>query len=178
VKFGIALGVVALLVPLSVAWGTPRTVPPGASGANQYTETLPGPGGDEPTSGHSGDQHGGEARDPAQVLGKSSAAKLEGLGPEGVAAARLATESAPAKSARDRNGTNGGQGKSSTGTGRSESGSTSSGSSAIGQVVGQLSGSSSSGGMGLLLPVLIAMTVVGAAGYLVGRHRLPAQPRD
>jgi hypothetical protein len=175
-KFGTIFLLALLMVPPPGAWGTPGTVPPGAAGANQYMETLPGPGGNEPTTGHSGNQHGSEARNPGRVLGKANAQKLEELGPEGVAAAHLAAESAPTAAGGKRpdsnQGTKGGQSKSPVSgesAGRHESSGT--GSSAVGQVVGQLSGSSNSGGIGLLLPVLIAMTVVGAAAYLLGRHR-------
>lgn len=65
-------------------------VPPGNSAVNQYTETYPTAKGGAPAS------ETGE-RSPAESLGARNADKLEGLGPEGRAAAELA---APPASAR------------------------------------------------------------------------------
>jgi len=147
----------ALLLGAASAAAKPGNVPPGVSGANQYTETLPGPGGNEPTSGA-----GGKGKSPAKVLGHGNAAELEALGPEGRAAAQLAAESAPEST----NGANGGEAHGKTSSAPSSS-------SGVGQVLGQVTGSSGSGGMGLLLPALIAAAVVGAAAYVIGRRRLP-----
>jgi hypothetical protein len=47
----------------------------------------------------------------------------------------------------------------------------------VGQVVGELTGTSGSGGMGILLPLLIALSAMFAAGFAFARRR-PAQPRD
>lgn len=149
-----------LALPVATAAAAPGRVPPGNSGVNQYTETLPGPGGNEPTSGIGGKANGGGGRTPAKVLGHANAAQLEALGPEGRAAAQLAAESAPESVTRQPNGKE----------------SNSSGSSGAGQILGQLTGSSDSGGMGLLLPLLIAMAVVGAAAYVLGRRRTAHTP--
>jgi hypothetical protein len=134
-------------------------VPPGVSGANQYKETLPGAGGNEPTSDVAA---GMSDKTPAKALGHANAARLEALGPEGREAAQLAAAGAPGhvvgKQAPE--GTPG-----------------TPGSSGLGQVLGQLTGSSDSGGMGLLLPLLIAMSIVAAAAYGLGRRRT-AHPQD
>jgi hypothetical protein len=169
-----ALFVVAL--PVAGAAAESR-VPPGVSGANQYSETLPGPGGNDRTGGGSG-------KTPAQAVGKENAAKLEALGPEGKAAAELAAETAPGggKAAGGHGGaaSNGGAagGGASTGTG---SGSDTSGSSGLDQVLGQVTGTggseSGSNGMGLLLPLLIAAAIVAAAAYALNRRRT-ARPQD
>lgn len=154
-----------LALPVANAAAAPGRVPPGNSGANQYTETLPGPGGNEPTSGIGDKANGGGGRTPAKVLGHANAAQLEALGPEGRAAAQLAAESAPESAI--------GQPR---GTGSNPQASNPSGSSGVNQILGQLTGSSDSGGMGVLLPLLIAMTVVGAAAYALGRRRTAHTP--
>jgi hypothetical protein len=148
--------VFALLLPAASAAAAPPLVPPGVSGANQYTETLPGPGGNEPTSG-------GAAHSPksaAKALGKSNAQRLVALGPVGRAAAGLATQGAA-----------GDKGNPSP-QGHRALDSAGDGSSAAGQVLGNLSGTSdSSSGMGVLLPLLILAAAVAAVGYFVTRRR-------
>lgn len=153
------LALAALALPVASAAAASGRVPPGNSGANQYTETLPGAGGNKPTR----DIGGEGGRTPAKVLGHANAARLEALGPEGRAAAQLAAKSAPESIAGQPHGEGGV--------------SNPSGSSGLSQVLGQLTGSSDSGGMGLLLPLLIAMTIVGAAAYGLGRRRT-ARPQD
>jgi hypothetical protein len=137
----------------------PGAVPPGVSGANQYTETLPGAGGNEPTSNLHEKGQGPSAKTPAQALGHKNAAQLEALGPEGRAAAQLAAAGTPPRAPG---------GKASERTAHSG------GSSAIGQVLGQLTGTSGSEGMGLLLPLLIAAGILAAAAYAFGRRRTAA----
>lgn len=137
----------------SIASAT-RAVPPGVSGATQYTETLPGPGGEESTR-----QIGAEKREasasPEQKLGAQNAGRLEELGPEGKAAARLAA----AGVTRSTGGPTGG-------------GVEPSGSSPAGQLLSQVTGTSGSQGMGMLLPLLIAAAALVAVAYLVGRRRI------
>lgn len=148
------LGLMALLIPATASAAAPRAMPPGVSGANQYIETLPGPAGNVPTESLGGEGRG--KRTPAQVLGRSEAAQLEALGPDGRAAARLAAATAPGRGdgrAGGREATN------------------PSGASPVNQIVGQVSGTSGSGGMGLLLPALIASAAVAAAAYALGRRR-------
>ena len=130
-------------------------------------ETLPGGGGNHTTGG------GGSSNSPRQSLGKENAAKLRSLGPEGEEVARLAAETAPQGGAQKKDrgqagGTiqNGGDG-----------GSAAPGSSRFDQVVGQVTGTRASGGMGVLLPLLIGASILAAGAYLLGRRR-PARPRD
>ena len=160
-----SLVVLGLSSPAASA-GAPALLPEGPpSGVGQYTETLPGPGGNETTGGIRGKESGSGAKTPAEALGRANAERLEALGAAGQEAARLAAAGAP-KSSQGRGGAAG------------RSGSSDSGSSAIGQVLGQLTGSSdSSGGMGLLLPLLIVAAILAAAAYGIGRRRAP-QPRD
>jgi len=152
-------------------------VPPGNSAANQYTESLPGAGGE------SAGKRGDTIRSPEQSLGKRNAQRLEAQGPAGRAAAQLAAETAPPQSlvraaatAGNSNG-NGGDsrqqasGKPSQGNG---AGSTSpavastgqpSGSSGLGEVLSQATGSSDDGNLGLWLPIVILATVAGSIAY-------------
>jgi hypothetical protein len=50
-------------------------------------------------------------------------------------------------------------------------------SSPVTQVVGELTGTSDSGGMGVLLPLLIVMTFLVAVAFVISRRR-PLGPRD
>jgi hypothetical protein len=177
---------VTILLVLGVATAAAQNVPPGVSGANQYTETLPGPGGNSAAGG--GNSSGGGTGAPnsaAQTLGTKNARKLESLGADGKAAAALATESAPTNAKPKQTGHRGGK---QTGkgpvekTGASSSGTATSnaqGSSGVEQVLGQITGTggSNSGGMNWLLPLLIGASVVVAATYVFARHR-PARPQD
>jgi hypothetical protein len=150
----ISIFAVFVTVALALLPGTAlavKLVPPGNSAANQYTETLPGPGGNTPSS----EAKGGA---PAKVLGSSNAARLEALGPEGRAAARLAAATAPHPV---------GKGE----PGGAKAAPVPSGSSGLGQVLRQLTGTSGSGGMGLLLPLVIVLAVLAAVGFLITRRR-------
>jgi hypothetical protein len=168
----------AIVVALAGTAGAAQNVPPGVSGANQYTETLPGPGGNAPTGG--GTSSGGGTNSPAQTLGAANARKLEALGPEGKAAAELATETSSASQTHAKPK---GAGRSSDGKGKGSGSDRSSevqnGSSGIQQVLGQITGTggSNSGGMDWLLPLLIGASVVVAATFLFTRNR-PARPQD
>jgi hypothetical protein len=154
-----AFSVVAILVATASPAAQAERVPPGLSGADQYVETLPAVTGNEPTSGGGG----GGAKGPPQTLsraeteqalGHSDAARLNALGPDGQAAARLAAAKVPPASAADTGAGSGGGG-----------------SSGLGQVIGQLTGASDSGGVGLLQPLLIAVTAIAATAFALGRRR-------
>ncbi len=166
---------VLLIAPQALA---AKRVPPGLSGANQYTETIPGAGGSESVRGMEGEN--GAAATPSKALGKDNAAKLEALGPEGSAAARAAAIGVgtgggsggpkPPSGTTPRAGAGGSAAK--IGNAPDEARATGdSGSSAAGQIVDQITGSSGSAGMGWLLPFLIFATAVGAGAYVLGRRR-------
>jgi hypothetical protein len=176
---------VAILSGMAGTTAAAQNVPPGVSGANQYTETLPGPGGNSAAGGgkSTGDGTGGP-KSAAQTLGATNARKLEALGPEGKAASELATQSSPASSNSKRAGHKDAK-PSGPGSGEKAESSISTrssdapGSSGVQQVLGQITGTggSDSGGMNWLLPLLIGASVVVAATYLFARHR-PARPQD
>jgi hypothetical protein len=167
-----ALVFALLWAPDATMAATAKNVPPGVSGDNQYTETLPGPGGNHPTRKLRAETRG--SRSAKHVLGDENARKLQALGPEGRAAARLAAETAPedgrGRKKQDRGGAR------PTGS-PGGSGSSGSGSSGLQQVLGQMTGTggSSAGGMGWLLPLLIVASVFVAVAYLFTRRR-PARP--
>jgi len=166
----------ALLVALAAPAyaGAEYYVPPGNSAANQYTETLPSAGGD------SGGKKKGKAT-PAATLGAGNAKKLESQGASGKAAAQLAAETAPAtvpvtetpSAGSGGNGIPGGAGgKSANGGGSSPAPTTvgvdePSGSSGIGAVLGQATGSADDGSLGLWLPVAIVAAIAGSIAYLL-----------
>jgi hypothetical protein len=155
-------------------------VPPGNSAATQYTEAYPTAGGNREAGG------AGKDRSPSEVLGSRNAAKLQSQGPDGRAAAALAAETAPGGVASNRGAANrGGAGSEPNGAG-SQPGSgpgvadgegigtdRSNGSSGIGEVIGQASGSPSSGGLGLLLPLALLATAAWALAFLWRQRRRP-----
>src|SRR3954469_21624068 len=170
-------------------------VPPGNGAATQYTEGFPTSSGNA-VSGN-GINGGGRRSSPSHVLGHSNAEKLEGEGQVGKETARVAAETAPSRagpspapasrrsggSPQDTaGGGNAGQVAANDGgdsgvqtqslvqhTGRSaESGD---GSSGLGEVIGQATGSSS-GESGLLLPLVLLAAVVGAFAYAWRRRRV------
>lgn len=144
------VGAVTVLAPGSAL--AVKAVPPGNSAVNQYTETLPGPSGNTPSSE-------AKSRSPtAKALGTSNAARLEALGPEGRAAAQLAAGSAPQAAGND------GSHVSRRAPGPRDS-------SGLGQVLRQLTGTSNSSGMGLLLPLVIVLALVGSMAFFVARRR-------
>jgi hypothetical protein len=164
-KLGVAAAICASLA-LPAGATAERIVPPDNSAANQYTETYPTTGG-----GSTQPEAGG--RTPAQALGPSKAKKLEQLGPEGRAAAALAAATAP-----DRQAAGSGTGRGRTAGGGSGGGGAKvrpgtdvDGSSGFGEVLGQATGSSTSGQMGLLLPVLVLAAIAGSLIYLWRRKR-------
>lgn len=162
-RLPILLVAAALSLPATSLAAAQPVLPPENSGANQYTEALPGAGGNEPTSGIGG--KGGAT--PEKVLGHRNAAKLEALGPDGSAAAQLAAAAAP-------NGVSAaGTGQRGVDTGESQGTEPASpdGTSGLGQVLGQISGFSGSGGMGFLLPLVIIMGVIATAGFVLTRWR-------
>jgi hypothetical protein len=161
-KLTLGLAALVALVAQPLTAQAQRTVPPDNSAATQYTETYPTAGGDSPT----GD---GRAPSPQRTLGTGNAKRLEALGSEGQAAAALAATTAPVKTAEER-------GVSRPGAARSEGGADASapqpdGASALNQVIEQATGSSSSGQMGLLLPLIVLAAIACSAAHLWRRHR-------
>lgn len=146
------------------------STPPGNSAVDQYLEALPAPGGNQPTSS-------GGSRDPRQTLGGRNIRELEALGPDGTAAAQLAADTAPSQ---------GGPGKPSGTKERAgtepQSPAQSGGSASsdrdggfrlpLGDLAEQPGGDTDSGGMGIVLPVILGASLALALLALIRRRRL------
>jgi hypothetical protein len=153
----VSLTVLGLLL-LPAASGA-KNVPPGNSGADQYSETLPGAGGNEQTNSGGG---GGNPSSSQPALSPAAQESLEELGPAGRAAADLANRTAPR-----------GAGKTAGRNGGAATRQNPSGSSAVLDVFKQAGGSSDSGGMGIALPLILAGSALAAFLFLRSRRRRP-----
>ncbi len=159
-------------------------VPPGNSAATQYTESLPSAGGESAKKGG-----GGGVASPEKSLGARNAEKLDAQGPAGEATAEVAAETAPPESlvqadsgsgkpSGSRKGGStgkqeGAQKQSGAGGGSKENVHVNqpSGSSAIGELVSQATGSADDGNLGLWLPIVILAAIAGSIAYrLRPRH--------
>ncbi len=181
-----AIAVVALLASLmlAAAAAAETVVPPGNSAVTQYTEAFPTAGG----NAKSHTPTGGGSANPSKVLGKGNAQKLESQGPVGEEVATLAAETAPVTATPSTDGHHhargaqqaGGKPAGGTGGGESAGGGTrpagssapdtASGSSGIGEVIGQATGSSN-GELGLFLPLILVGTVLWSFYYLRRERR-------
>jgi hypothetical protein len=190
INFALPLAAIAILA-LPAAAIAESPIPPGNSAVNQYTESLPTPGGHQDTER---DKRGRGS--PSKALGSRNAQRLEAQGSDGSAAAAAAAETTPTVDAAsapaaddeqsaaiailpgDRNG-NGGGGNA-TGRGAHSGGTgganviqveESSGSSGFGEVLGEATGVSSAGQAGWLLPLLIFATALWALAYALRQRR-------
>jgi hypothetical protein len=193
---GLGLWAVAIaILALPVAAPAATVVPPENSAATQYTEAIPTGGGHQDT-----DKAGnGKKRSPAAVLGSHKAKKLEAQGREGREVAEIVAETAPETSALaaeapapepspeaapapDASGGDNASLKAGVGPakavdvpGESELAvhrlDIPSGSSGLGEVLAQATGSSSTGQLGLLLPLLILATILWSLVYLRRQRR-------
>jgi hypothetical protein len=136
--------------------------PPGKAGADQYFETLPSSGGSvAPPSG----TNSGRGSHATTSVGRSRAgvARLAHLGTEGAVAAGLATATAPAAAA----------GSARLGHAQTNG----AGGSTAGALADVLTGSDS-GGLGLILPLLLATAVIATLGLAAGRLRRGGGPPE
>jgi hypothetical protein len=174
-----------LLLPAS-AIGQ-RAPPQGNSGVSQYLEVVPTAGGGRP----SGTLHGGggpgspSISDPTGgnhsgsplrgVVAPATRGALRHLGPEGRGVLALAAATAPVNQTRGQvaqSGSRAKPGPGSTPLRESVPASTSEGaSSPLHTLARALTGSSTHGGLGTLLPVIMAVAVLGAGLLAVRRHR-------
>lgn len=186
----------ALLAALALpaAAGAEYYIPPGNSAVNQYTESIPGAGGES----------GGKKKDvtPAQAIGAKNAKQLEQKGEVGEEAAEVAAETAPpadlyandggegqsggAGGAGGGSGSGGGGNGGANGPGPANPGNGSgsgagadsgsaaadgvhvnqpAGSSGISSVLGEATGAADEGNIGLWLPLAILATLAGAVVY-------------
>jgi hypothetical protein len=196
IRIGLASATIAIFA-LPHAAMAEYYVPPSNSAATQYTEAFPTAGGQKQVG------KGGQKDDsgPAAVLGARNAHRLDAHGPEGRAAAEVAAETAPAASmttdesasggarpeSNGGNGQGGGAAESEAGQGspsgnavnqpdnREVPGSSEiNGSSGLGSVISEATGTSSSGSLGALLPLAILAALAWAIAYLIRHRKKPA----
>ncbi len=168
-------------------------VPEGNSAVTQYTEGFP-TGGGEKKAGTTG----GKKATPAKTIGAANAKKLEQHGSEGAEVAEVAAETAPEAAPETTESSGGGQqsdpkpkphktGKQhkppadeskteeEAGTATlvpSQGGDGPSGSSGLGEVLGAATGSSS-GSLGLLLPLTIIAAIAWGIAYFLRQRKRP-----
>lgn len=173
-RIAIALAVV-LAAPSAAQARVHKIAPPGNSGVGQYVETVPTAGGGQPTStvhpggvgvavGRGG-TGGGPGSTGGGAIAPSTQRALAKQGPTGDATAALAAATAPRR-ARP-------AARSSQARPRSSISSTSGGqgSSASTSVLKALTGSTSGGGLGPLLPIALIGSVLAAAVLTLVRRR-------
>jgi len=190
-----AIAIAALVLPATAA--AAPVVPPENSAATQYTEAIP-TGGGQKDAGKVGDRG---KRSPASVLGSHRAKKLEAKGREGrevaevVAATAPRSETAPApdpesaskpvgeKAANgndDEKKADGGAAKRKEPPNGPQSAAAEhrldipAGSSGLGEVLAQATGSSSTGELGGLLPLILLATIFWAIAFLLRQRRRAA----
>jgi hypothetical protein len=188
-----AVAAALLAPPTAIAAGI---VPPGNSAVNQYTQTIP------TSRGNKEVRQGGHGS-PSKALGHKATKKLQKQGKDGRSAAELAAAGTPAGAVTGGSGSgsgsagggsggatgggggspaNGGSTGGAGGSGAQGAGGVGSakaiaaaddGKSGFNQVVGEVTGTSSSGDLGLLLPLAIIAASVWCAAYF-WRHRRTA----
>lgn len=181
----------ALALALPASAMAESVVPPENSAATQYTEAIP-TGGGQKDAGKAGD---GAKRSPSAVLGSHKAEKLEAQGRKGrevaevVAATAPSPEVAPPPSPAptpepapepDASGNSGAKLKAGLGDAKPVKGPATglpssdravqhldmpSGSSGLGEVLAQATGSSSTGQLGALLPLMVVATILWSLAY-------------
>jgi hypothetical protein len=186
-KIATTIASAALLAAVALPAGAAADyyIPPGNSAVNQYSESIPGAGGES----------GGKKKEvtPAQALGAANAKKLEQRGQVGEEAAEVAAETAPSEDlygtasersdsqgggggSANQGGGTGGQGGTGGGSGAGTNGGSGesfstgyviqpSGDSGISSVLGQATGATDEGNIGLWLPLAILAILAGAIAY-------------
>ncbi len=173
------LSAVALLLaaaaPASAlgAGGTRVYAPPGKAGATQYFEVVPNAGGGVAPPANLSTPSGANLNRLGQ--GRTAAGTLSHLGKTGAAAANWARASAPSLSRPPAkpggSAGNGGGGSAGNGGGHSGTGAAVNlaGGSALSGFTHLLSGQDA-GGIGAMLPLLLALSLAGAVGFALGRR--------
>jgi hypothetical protein len=166
------LGVLLSLIVPAGAGAAVRTIaPPGNSGVSQYQEDVPTAKGNRPSntitpgttngpgpSSGSGSSSGAGSSSSGGSLSSSTLRALDRQGSAGRGAAALAQATAPGQGGASRP----------TGIGRD---SQEPGSSPASSLVKALTGSSNGGGLGALLPIILAVTLVAATALALLRRR-------
>lgn len=174
-QISILLSIAGLLAVPAAATAAQGNIPPGNSGGNQYTEGIPGPGGNQRTHGGGGGQNG----QGSSPLSPSARQALAGRGALGERVAALAaatgtghrvgggqTAGAAGKGAAGKGA--GGKGQSKGGNGAASGGN---GDSGLLSAVKHAVGDEDSGGMGIVLPLIIGLSLLGALAIVLARRR-------
>lgn len=168
--------VLAIGVLAPIAHAKDRTIaPPGNSGVQQYVESVPTASGGRPTGtlqgvgGPGGGHNGGGHTGGGGSITPSSQSRLAAQGAAGADAAALARATAPRIFRR--RAPKGVQ-QSSAGTRRAVGrAARRGGASPVGAVADTLAGSTGTGGLGPLLPVILLVTLLGSAALAAVRRR-------
>lgn len=201
-KIGLSLLATIAIFAVPAVAHAEYLVPPGNSAATQYTEAVPTAGGPKATNSHknSGDKspkqvlghHNAEKLNAQGPEGRQVAQVVAATAPE--TAAPAGGGSSPDKPGNPDSG-QGSSGGSPGGGGGSEGGETPgngsgqptgqdavlaaqqipNGSSGLGEVLGQATGSSDSGQLGLLLPLIVLATIAWSVAFVLRRRKQPTQ---
>jgi hypothetical protein len=142
------------------------TAPTDNAQVDEYSESIPGACGNEPTSQHTerGDTAGGGGSTggsgPGSSISTDTADELQSLGSDGAAAAALAEATAPPSDGSSN------RGGASSGDEASDDGGSGS---VLSGVQNAVSGDSSDG-MGILLPLLLGVVLLAGVAYVVRRR--------
>ena len=152
----------AMLAALALAPGAfAQSIPPGNSGADQYTEGVPDVGGDKPAGGN------GEAGGGGGAGGSISNGTLDALASAGAdgalaGAALGASSPTPSGSPGERGSTGGAEGADDSELDALED-------QGLGSALGTVAQGSDQG-MGIVLPLILALVALGAVGLLVAQR--------
>jgi hypothetical protein len=148
----VALLLIAL--PSAALAQTPQTnAPPGNSAIDEYLETVPG------ATGNQRPRSGGDPADA--TLTPAQRARLERLGPDGKALADAVDATAPARAPSAHEKADETASEPSTAQGRSP----------LSEVVDAATGHDGGGGMGIVLPAILLITLLGVIALAVARRR-------
>jgi hypothetical protein len=152
-------------------------VPPGNSGASQYVETVPTAGGGRPSGSIHPGGPGSGATGKGGPISPATLRQLNAQGPAGRAAAALAEATAPnhpqpaASGHVDATAPGDAEPAAAARVARQSPVAAGGGASPASSVVKALTGSSGTGGLGLLLPILLIATLFGVTLIAVLRRR-------
>jgi hypothetical protein len=151
----------ALAMPATswAAHGHGHRLPPGNSGASQYSEDVPAPGGNHSSNDVGGGGGGGDSSNlPPGVV-----SALQAQGAAGAGAARFAQATGPGQAGKGGNGAGGGENSGQSAVGGNGGG--------LGDILDQVAGGggSDSGGMGILLPIILGASLLAAIAVLATR---------
>ena len=178
----LAIGSLLVLPATALAGnGGHHSVPPGNSGLDQYTENIPGAGGNHPTGGGGSHHPGGGGGGSGSSVSPGVTHTLDSQGPAGQGAASLAAATAPdvgGNAPAGHGGKSGGSANAKGGSGTTAGGAASRGNAASGgsgsgvdAIAAELTGSGVDNGMGIFLPIILGAALIGALGLVALRLR-------